>query len=242
MLEDILYELDIQSEEDFRYFEQLAALVEGDFELDYDTFAEIMMLPETEALTDMTSSFFEDLIRGIPDDNTDLYSVIQSIKDVLLSLAEHTSHRGRGFYADELYRFRQWYQTPDIIQCTPEGGGAAVSMSPCEAMMLFREEKLSGKKYLYDFSAGMPEEPDEYIHNIMAEMTEDDYTDNYDDSVDTEDEMAQLPIELPRDFDPETYDPDDPEYFSDIDPYQDGFVDRYDPVIEGPDIEYGDDY
>ena len=241
MLEDILYELDIQSEEDFKYFEQFAALMEDSIEMDYDTFAEIMMIPGSEELTDMTSSFFEDLIRGIPDDNTDLYSVIQSFKDVLLNLAEHTSGRGRGFYADELYRLREWYQTPDLIQCTPEGGGATQTMSPCEAMMLFREEKLSGQKYLYDFSAGMPEEPDPYLHDVMSELSEDDYTDNYDDSVDT-DEMDQLPIELPRDFDPETYDPDNPEYFSDIDPYQDGFVDRYNPVIEGPDIEYGDDY
>ena len=32
MIEDILYELDIQSEEDFRYFEQFAALMEDSIE------------------------------------------------------------------------------------------------------------------------------------------------------------------------------------------------------------------
>lgn len=241
MLEDIFYELDIHSEDDFKYFEQFAALMETSLDINYDTFVDLLMIPNSEDLIDMTSSFFEDLIRGIPDDNTDLYSTVQSVKDILLSLAEHSHHRARGFYSDELFRFREWYQMPDIIECTPESGGATSHMSPCEAMMLFREEKLSGEKYHYDFSSKMPEEPDEYILNIMAEMTEDSYVDNYDDFAD-KNQLDELPLELPRDFDFENYDPDDPDYLPEIDPYQDGFVDRYNPVIEGPDITYDDEF
>lgn len=90
--------------------------------------------------------------------------------------------------------------------------------------MLYREEKLSGTKYSYDFSQAMPEEPDEYVLDLIAEMTED-----YDRDMDRRDMLDMLPDE----YDPDVYDPDSEVSGSPIDPYRDGFVDRRDPVIEG---------
>lgn len=232
--EDLLAELDIESAEDFKYFEQFSALMETEFEnLEYDDFAEIMMMADSEALSEMTNSFFEDLIHGVPDDNTELYSVIQSIKDTLITLAEHTHHRGRGFYSDELFRFREWLLAPESVKCTTEADGTAVMLSPLHALMLFREEKLSGTKYNYDFSDMMPEGPDEYTLNIISEFSDDDYA--YNSSIDydpDDDGLDELPIELPRDFDISSYDPDDTSWLTDVDPYTDGFVDRYNPVID----------
>lgn len=253
VLEDLMNEIDVESAEDFKYFEQFSALMENEFdELEYDDFAELMLMPDGESLSEMTTSFFEDLVRGVPDDNTELYSVIQTIKDTLVSLAEHTHHRGRGFYADELFRFREWLLSHDAVTCTPEAGGDALRMTPLEALMLFREEKLSGTRYNYDFSDCMPSGPDEYTLNAMAEAADDSYAfggpsgsydgyssdhDDYEGS--DADDRDELPIELPADWDPTNWDPDDPIGLrGPIDPYTDGFVDRYYPVIDG---EYDDD-
>lgn len=256
ILEDLMAEIDVESAEDFKYFEQFSALMENDFEeLEYDDFAELMLMPDGESLSEMTNSFFEDLIRGVPDDNTELYSILQTIKDTLVSLAEHTHHRGRGFYADELFRFREWFLAPDSVICTPEAGGSELRLAPLDALMLFREEKLSGARYNYDFSGCMPSGPDEYTLNAMAEAADDAYafggsnrSGNYDgygsdhddyEGCYGEDDDDELPIELPSDWDPSTWDPDDPLGMrGPIDPYTDGFVDRYHPVIDG---EYDDD-
>jgi hypothetical protein len=236
ILENLMQEIDVESAEDFKYFEQFSTLMETDFdELEYDDFAELMLMPDGEALSEMTSSFFEDLVKGVPDDNTDLYSILQTIKDTLVTLAEHTHHRGRGFYADELFRFREWLLKPETVVCTPETDGTVLYLTPLEALMLFREEKLSGARYNYDFSGCMPSGPDEYTLNAMNEAESDSYV--YDENDEQDDE---LPIELPSDWDPSSWDPDDPMNMrGPIDPYTDGFVDRYNPVIDG---EYDDDF
>lgn len=223
-IEEIMEMLDIESQEDFMYFEQFAALMETEADIDYDTFAELLLLMDLEALQDVVQSFFEDMIKGVPDDNTQLYASLQTIKDTLLSLAGLGRGRNFGFLADELFHFRQWYLTPGIAVCQPENGGAQKRLSPCEALMLYREEKLSGTKYSYDFSQAMPEEPDEYVLDLIAEMTED-----YDRDMDRRDMLDMLPDE----YDPDVYDPDSEVSDSPIDPYRDGFVDRRDPVIEG---------
>ena len=43
-IEEIMEMLDIESQEDFMYFEQFAALMETEADIDYDTFAELLLL------------------------------------------------------------------------------------------------------------------------------------------------------------------------------------------------------
>ena len=238
--EDLLKELDIESADDFHYFEQFAALMETPEEIDYDTFAELILMPGPDSLTEMVNSFFEDLIKGVPDDNTALYSAIQTYKDVLSTLAENMGEISVGYFTDEMFRFREWFREPGIVVCTPEDGESGVKrVSPCEAFMLYREEKLSGTKYDYDFSEAMPEQPDEYTMSIVDEYRDDyrDYDYDYD-----EDGLDELPDELPEDFDIEHYVPGETDLseYESFDPYKDGFIDRDNPVIDGE--NYNDDY
>ena len=243
-LEELFEAADIEDSEDFQYFDQFSAIMEADLpELDYDDFAELMLVPAAEALSEMTESFFDDLIKGVPDDNTELYSIIQTIKETLTGLAKNTRHRGRGFYADELFRFRSWLREADAVVCTPEKGGSAIRVSPLEALTLFREEKLAGEKYTYDFSECMPAEPDEYTLTAMAEAADDVYAYDGDYEENPEEEDA-LPVELPSDWDPDTWDPDDPLGMKGpIDPYTEGFVDRYHPVMDDElEMQQDEDY
>lgn len=244
--EDILTECDIESAESFKYFEQFAALMEYPEKIDYDDFIEIFMMPEREDLQSMTESFFEDLIKGIPDDDLELYSAIQSFKDTLTVLAEMDHERSFGFYADILYSFRCWLHEEDAVNVRPESdGGRGENVTPLEALMLYREEKLSGTKYEYDFSNSLPE-----IDETMLEATDDlkhesGYTDSgrypdyeYEDDFNNIDDVLR---ELPDEYDPETFDSEAYERRP-IDPYTEGFVDRDNPVIVGPGIEYDDEF
>ena len=51
ILQNIMKELDIQSEEDFRYFEQFSALMENHVDVDFDIFYELILIPDSETLT-----------------------------------------------------------------------------------------------------------------------------------------------------------------------------------------------
>ena len=144
------------------------------------------------------------------------------------------------FRSHELFRFREWLRMSASIKCSPEEFGETVMISPCEAMMLYREEKLSGKNYYYDFSENMYEGPDSYTLDILEEIKNE--TDDYNNSdmesdkySDTDDLLQELPDEYDSDnYDLETY------MSRPIDPYLEGFVDRYNPVIDILDDGYND--
>lgn len=246
MLEELLRELEIDDVEDFMYFDQFAEIMEGDWSIDYDSFFELFCMPDNPTLKEMTESFFTDLLQGVPDDDIALYAALQDLKDVLLTLAEHEHDRARSFYADELYRLREWLRLPDQVTCSPEdaGSGRTRSLSPLEALMLYREEKLSGTKYRYDYSDGMPPEPDEYLRNLLEELEESSlsFSDHYSDDRDVMDALDELPDELPPDYDPSTWKPGQFRDHRPFDPYRDGLIDRDNPVIfsEEDDFDGGD--
>lgn len=237
--EEILTELNLEEGESISYFDQFAALMETSLDIDYDTFAEIVEMMDPSDLPDMIRAFFEDIIRGVPDDDTDLYRAMEDRKEVLTELSNHVNDRGAGFFTDELYSFYEWFNRTETVICTPEDGGDAVMLSPCDAMMLYREEKLSGNGYDYDFSDSMPREIDEYTLSMLQEL-KDDYTmGDYDDD---DDGLDMLPDELPADFDAASYVPgetDLSDLLPDIDPYRDGLVDRDNPVIDS--VDYAGD-
>ena len=223
----VLDKMDIRSGE-FRYFEQFAALMETDENLDYDTFAEIMYMADREYMEEMITSFFSDMISGIPDDDTELYRAIQEIKEPLVALSSSYDERAFRFLIDELFYLREWYTAENAVICTPEGEGKTLAVSPLDAFTLYRSEKLSMEKYSYDFTDHMPEPPGEHVLDIIEEMgLLYGNTDDYDDY-----NEYSLPDELPDDFDPTDYDPDSLSSGY-IDPVRDGFVDRFNPVIDG---------
>ena len=242
-IEDLMKEFDIESENDFIYFEQFSAIMESELEIDYDVFLELIMIPEREDLAVMTESFFEDLIKGVPDNDIELYSQIQGCKDVLTELAGLEHGRSMGFFAHELFRFKEWFTGSRTVKCSPENGGESLLLTPCDAMMLYREEKLSGNKYYYDFSDDSYTGPDSYTLEILSEINYESHSsDNFSLDTDGDDyqDIETLLRELPEEYDPDSYDSED--YLErPIDPYLEGFVDRDNPVIDNLDGGYDED-
>ncbi len=234
----ILEELDIEDGEGLVYFEQFAALMEGSGDVDYDTFAELILTSDPGALAEVIDFFFEDITRGVPDNDLDLFSSLEARRALFRTLAGHLEGRGAGFLTDELYTFREWFLEEETVLCTPEDGKSPRQwLSPCQALMLYREEKLSGTKYDYDFTQAPLREIDHYMLSLLEELEgEEPQRSSYWD----DDDLDYLPDELPEDFDPSSYIPgetDLSQYMSDFDPYTDGFIDRDHPVIDGIDYE-----
>ena len=233
----ILKELDIEEGEGIVYFEQFAALMEGVGNIDYDIFAELILTSDPEALAEVIDYFFEDVTRGVPDNDLDMYSALEARRTLFRTLAGHLGGRGAGFLTDELYTFREWFLEDGTVLCTQEDGtGSSQWLSPCQALMLYREEKLSGTKFDYDFSQAPLSEIDQYMLSLLEELENEEPQSSFS----WDDDLDYLPDELPEDFDPSAYIPgetDLSEYMSDFDPYTDGFIDRDNPVIDGIDYE-----
>ena len=78
--EEIYQLMDIEKGEDFKYFESLADLLETDDNYDADTLFEVLNDIDTDILSEHASSYFEQMQEHIPDDEAELYTLIENIK------------------------------------------------------------------------------------------------------------------------------------------------------------------
>ena len=78
--EEIYQLMDIEKGEDFKYFESLADLLETDDNYDADTLFEVLNDIDTDILSEHASSYFEQMQENIPDDEAELYTLIENIK------------------------------------------------------------------------------------------------------------------------------------------------------------------
>ena len=171
--DELLELLEIESSDDFGYFEHFASLVECDEEIPYDLFYKILADVESDTLIDLTDSYFEEVLQSVPDDAIDVYTLLGTIRQALVGLAKNSSSREeRVAYADELYKFRSWYIFDSIVHLKRLSDNVKKDVTVSEALSLFRLEKLNEDQYRYDFSDCLDYEIDEYSISIETELDE----------------------------------------------------------------------
>lgn len=171
--EELLELLDIDSPDEFGYFEHFAALVECDEEIPYDLLFKILADTEAETLIDLTDNYFEDVLQGMPEDAIDVYTLLGTIRQALVGLAKNSSSREeRIAYVDELYKFRNWYIFDSVVHLKRFSDNVKKDVTVSEALSLYRLEKLNEDQYHYDFSDCMDYEIDEYTISIDAKLDE----------------------------------------------------------------------
>lgn len=149
-LADLFEMLDMDTPADFEYFEQFADLMESEEDIPFDLFYSVISEASPETMTELTGNYMEDLSNALPDDYDDLFTIVDSVQQRLLLLCENLDDSdSRRDYANELYRFRQWFHKED---------GAFVDSKPCcvmDAAARARSEKFSGTEHVYDFSPSL---------------------------------------------------------------------------------------
>lgn len=171
--DELLELLEIDSPDEFGYFEHFAALIESDEEIPYELFYRILADVESETLIDLTDNYFEDVLKGMPEDAIDVYTLMGTIRQALLGLAKNASTREeRIAYVDELYKFRNWYIFDSIVHLRRLSDNAKHDTTVSEALSLFRLEQLNDEHYRYDFSDCLDYEIDEYSISIDAALDE----------------------------------------------------------------------
>ncbi|MCF0150710.1 MAG: hypothetical protein HUJ80_04785 [Firmicutes bacterium] len=151
MTREELYELaDIESPADFQYYEQMADLLECPRHYDFEDFFDVLSLIAAEDAGEIIENYFNDLSDAVPDDSDDLVSVLDTIQSRLLLLAEGLDRRqARRSFAEELYKFKNWYNEPFAVVINGNPG------SLLDAITASKVEKLGGKKIHADLSSRM---------------------------------------------------------------------------------------
>lgn len=102
--------LDIDSADEFRYFENLAALLEEDEYIEENLIKDLIRNIDREKLAEHMSSYFDGFLDHLPDNETDLYVMVESMGRVFDGLImEDMSDTDIDALASEISKFRKWY-------------------------------------------------------------------------------------------------------------------------------------
>ena len=169
-LNELFEIVDIESTEDFKYFDNFAALMESDEyipgEVMYELFAEV----DTGVLSELTDNYFEDIMEGVPEEEAELFTLLDNIKRVLKGYAENTDdERSIVLFTDEVSRFRNWYNFDTDVECQSSRDGSIRTVPVREALVLYRIEKLRADEYMYDFSECLDYPLDEYVVSFTSD-------------------------------------------------------------------------
>ncbi len=185
--DELLDLLEIDSPDDFGYFEHFAALMEYDEEIPYDQFYQILADVDSDTLVDLTDSYFEDVLQGMPDDAIEVYTLLGTIRQALIGLAKNSvSREERVAYADELYHFRSWFIFDSVVHIRRLSDNVKRDVTVSEAQSLYRLEKLNDDQYRYDFSDCLDYEIDEYAISIDAKLDEE-----YDEIIEEDEDLYE---------------------------------------------------
>lgn len=169
-LNELFEIVDIESAEDFKYFDNFAALMESDEyipgEVMYELFAEV----DIDVLSELTDNYFEDIMEGVPEEEAELFTLLDNIKRVLKGYAENTDdERSIVLFTDEVSRFRNWYNFDTDVECQSSRDGSIRTVPVREALVLYRIEKLRADEYMYDFSQCLDYPIDEYVVSFTSD-------------------------------------------------------------------------
>lgn len=166
--------LDIDKAEDFEYYENFAALMESDEYIENNLIKDLLSDVDLEKFVDLMDSYFEELLKIVPDKETDLYITVESIKRALCGMVDSgTAKEDLGILADELQRVRKWF-VHDLLAFDMN---TAEEVSVRDAIYNTVAAKYLNKEANYDFRLACNFEIDGYdvrVSDMIEGVIEDD--------------------------------------------------------------------
>ena len=102
--------LNIDSPDEFQYFENLASLLEEDNYIEANLVKDLLKDVDMELVAESTENYFEEFLKAIPDNETSLYITVEAIQRAFVDMmTEEMNADDISLLADEIVRFRKWY-------------------------------------------------------------------------------------------------------------------------------------
>ena len=95
--------LDISDPEEFTYYENMASLLEEDQTIEQNLIDDLLREVDFTRFRDLAKSYFEEFLNRVPDEETDLYFLADTMRRSVVGCEDPES------LADAIYRFRKWY-------------------------------------------------------------------------------------------------------------------------------------
>lgn len=187
--EDLLSFLDMDDASEFVYFEQFAELIESGDDISLDAIKQLVNGADEGVLAELTEGYFDDLLKFVPDDEAELYTLLQNIGTTLSALAqseeqvEDDSDSDSNTYAEELYKFRNWYIADSCVIRIDREENSQTEIPLMEALTNYRVRNFVEDEYEYDFSDSLDYPLDEYIVSLASLTEEDDEDEDDDESI-----------------------------------------------------------
>lgn len=203
-INELLDLLELDSIDEFSHFEDLAALLECDQVISFEAFHEILAYASRDNLIELINGYFDDITENLPGDNIELFTLLSTISKMFIGLLENENENEqstkRNMFIDELYRFKTWYTFGPEVECISTETGEELKVSLCDAIYMYRLEKLNGEVYRYDCSDCLDYELEEYTLGFSATIETEELShkeERYDDSLDESSEYlidSEFPV------------------------------------------------
>ena len=144
--------LDIDTIDEFRYYENMAALLEDDDYTEENLIKDLIREVDKSVFAEHMDSFYEQFLNNLPDDETELYITVDSIRRAMTGLiAEDMTDEDISALAEEIVRFRKWYVHDLNVFDRIRGEELSVR----DARYNILAAGFLGEKYDYDFRTAL---------------------------------------------------------------------------------------
>lgn len=175
--------VDIETPEDFKFYDNIENLIESDEEWDIDNLSPLLIEIPNDVMTELIDEYFKSLLDRLPDDETDLYTLIYNVGRTMKSVlnADGISSEFGNENADiekehannpkirlsyELKKFSDWFSRENLVDIKDLENGKEFKAPLRDVMGMITLEKLGIGSYSYNFDDCNDYELDEYILNF----------------------------------------------------------------------------
>jgi len=164
---ELLELLDIETPQDFQYFENMAALIECEYQIPAHLIFKLFKEVNDDNAIEIIEEYFNDMLEGVPDSEGDIYSIIDNERTALCGLINSDEgDKAIRTLSEEIENFREWYVFDSKVYCTSRETGEESTESVRDALTMIRAEKFGGACYDYDFSQAANYQIDEFVFSI----------------------------------------------------------------------------
>ena len=157
--ERLFKKLDIESPEEFQYYENFEALMEEDEHIEEELVKEVLMAAEAELLGNHIDSFFDGFSSNIPDEEKELAIIVDTFRNNISSaVSEDMQDEDLEHLVSEIYKFRNWY----VLEHNAVNENSGEEISVRDARYEIMAAKFLGDSIGIDFGRAIISGPDSY--------------------------------------------------------------------------------
>ncbi|MBR2674601.1 MAG: hypothetical protein IKE52_03980 [Mogibacterium sp.] len=151
--------MDLESPEEYSYYENFEALIEEEEHIEEALIREIIAAADSELLSEHINNFFDAFQSNIPDEEKELFLTVEAFKNNMsISPSSDLDEEAISKISSEIYAFRKWY----VIEHHARDEDSGEDISVRDARYEIAAAKLLGEEISIDFGRAVLSGPDAY--------------------------------------------------------------------------------